>query len=365
MPRAASTAASAGGSVGDFIALMKPRVMSLVVFTALTGMVAGARRPASRARRHRPPLHRRRRRRLGRAQHVVRRRHRRPDAAHRGAAHPARPGDARRGADLRRRPGGRAPSSMLGVLVNWMAGGAARPHHRLLPVRLHHVAEAPDAAEHRHRRRRRRLPAHDRLGRRDRLGRASKSVVLFLHHLHVDAAALLGAGALPLPRLRARRRADAAGGGRPRRDPPADRASIRPCWCRWRSRRPSSASAGRSIPLAAIVLGAVFLALALQRLPRARGPRGRPRRQAAVRASRSFICLACLPRFSPSGASPYGTREQGGHDAGWHDRPQQQELAAAAPDALDRHRAGAGRPGGRSSTWPPSSGSAATWPAAL
>jgi protoheme IX farnesyltransferase len=32
--------AAAGGSVGDFIALMKPRVMSLVVFTALTGLVA-------------------------------------------------------------------------------------------------------------------------------------------------------------------------------------------------------------------------------------------------------------------------------------------------------------------------------------
>src|SRR5262245_34928037 len=29
-----------GGSVGDFMALMKPRVMSLVVFTALVGMVA-------------------------------------------------------------------------------------------------------------------------------------------------------------------------------------------------------------------------------------------------------------------------------------------------------------------------------------
>lgn len=32
--------ASAGGSVGDFVALMKPRVMSLVVFTALVGLVA-------------------------------------------------------------------------------------------------------------------------------------------------------------------------------------------------------------------------------------------------------------------------------------------------------------------------------------
>jgi protoheme IX farnesyltransferase len=33
-------ASSAGGDVGDFVALMKPRVMSLVVFTALTGLVA-------------------------------------------------------------------------------------------------------------------------------------------------------------------------------------------------------------------------------------------------------------------------------------------------------------------------------------
>jgi protoheme IX farnesyltransferase len=37
--RALHPAQIAGGSVGDFIALMKPRVMSLVVFTALTGMV--------------------------------------------------------------------------------------------------------------------------------------------------------------------------------------------------------------------------------------------------------------------------------------------------------------------------------------
>ncbi|MFM1814664.1 MAG: Protoheme farnesyltransferase [Pseudomonadota bacterium] len=34
------TTAVAGGEVGDFLALMKPRVMSLVVFTALVGMVA-------------------------------------------------------------------------------------------------------------------------------------------------------------------------------------------------------------------------------------------------------------------------------------------------------------------------------------
>jgi hypothetical protein len=41
------------------------------------------------------------------------------------------------------------------------------------------VAEALDAAEHRHRRRRRRLPADDRLGGRDRLV-SLESIVLFL-----------------------------------------------------------------------------------------------------------------------------------------------------------------------------------------
>jgi protoheme IX farnesyltransferase len=35
-----TAAASGSGSVGDFVALMKPRVMSLVIFTALVGMVA-------------------------------------------------------------------------------------------------------------------------------------------------------------------------------------------------------------------------------------------------------------------------------------------------------------------------------------
>ena len=34
-----------GGSIGDFIALMKPRVMSLVVFTALVGMVLAPQQP--------------------------------------------------------------------------------------------------------------------------------------------------------------------------------------------------------------------------------------------------------------------------------------------------------------------------------
>jgi heme o synthase len=40
VPVQGSTAATSGGEVSDYIALMKPRVMSLVVFTALVGMVA-------------------------------------------------------------------------------------------------------------------------------------------------------------------------------------------------------------------------------------------------------------------------------------------------------------------------------------
>ena len=44
----------------------------------------------------------------------------------------------------------------LGILVNWVAGGAARLHDLLLRRDLHDVAEALDRAEHRDRRRGRR-----------------------------------------------------------------------------------------------------------------------------------------------------------------------------------------------------------------
>ena len=183
-------------AVGDFIELMKPRVMSLVVFTALVGMVAA---PGE----LHPVLagiallcHRRRRRRLGRPQHVVRRRHRRAHGAHGGATHSARPRDADEaltfGIVL-------AIGSVmtLGVLVNWVAGALLALTIALLRLRLHDVAEAPHAAEHRHRRRRRRLPAHDRLGGGDGSVSARERRPV-PDHLHVDAAALLGAGALSL-----------------------------------------------------------------------------------------------------------------------------------------------------------------------
>jgi hypothetical protein len=83
-------------TAGDFFALLKPRVMSLVVFTAFVGL--SPRRATSipwlGGRRH--PLHRGRRRRVRRAQHVVRRRHRRRDARTASARFPpgASPGEA-------------------------------------------------------------------------------------------------------------------------------------------------------------------------------------------------------------------------------------------------------------------------------
>ena len=55
----------------------------------------------------------------------------------------------------------------LGLLVNLVAACPAGLHHFLLCRHLHHVAEALDAAEHRHRRCRRRISADDRLGRGD------------------------------------------------------------------------------------------------------------------------------------------------------------------------------------------------------
>src|SRR5256714_10865621 len=44
-PSPMRSAQAMGGSIGDFIALMKPRVMSLVVFTALVGMVLAPEQP--------------------------------------------------------------------------------------------------------------------------------------------------------------------------------------------------------------------------------------------------------------------------------------------------------------------------------
>ena len=78
----------------DYAALLKPRVMSLVVFTALVGMVAapGTLNPVLASIALLAIAAGRRRR--GRSQHVVRRRYRRADAAHARAADPGAAGSA-------------------------------------------------------------------------------------------------------------------------------------------------------------------------------------------------------------------------------------------------------------------------------
>nr|GFD52270.1 hypothetical protein [Tanacetum cinerariifolium] len=65
--------------------------------------------------------------------------------------------------------------------------------------------------EYRHRRRGGRLPPADRLGCRDRRGRAAAALAVHAR-LPVDAAAFLGARAVREDRLRQCRRADAPGG---------------------------------------------------------------------------------------------------------------------------------------------------------
>ena len=69
--------------------------------------------------------------------------------------------------------------------------------------------KAHDAAEHRHRRRRRGVAADDRLGLRDRLDIAGKHRPV-PHDFPVDAAALLGAGAVQTGGLRRGRHSDDA-----------------------------------------------------------------------------------------------------------------------------------------------------------
>ena len=223
----------------------KPRVMRLVVFTAFVGLVCA---PA--------PVHP-----ViafaaivciavgagvgGRAQHVVGQRHRRRHGADHGPADPGGAGGARRGAGA-----GACARRLLGrdarALRQRGGGGAARLHHLLLRGGLFHVAEAGDAAEHRHRRRGRRAAAGDRLGGGDGrgVGREPRHVRA---DLPLDPAALLGAGALPQRRLRPRRGADAAGDERAARRRATTSSAMRWCSAPAALAPAFSGSAGRSI----------------------------------------------------------------------------------------------------------------------
>ena len=195
-----------GGDVGDYFALLKPRVMSLVVFTALVGMVAapGALHPVLAL--DLAPRHRR----SAPAPPALSTCGTTPTSTRRCAARRA----------VRSRPGciDRDEALGFGVVLVGLLGASARPrlelarrraarlHDLLLRRHLHDVAEALDGAEHRHRRRRRRAAPGRRLGSGDRR-RIARAAHPLPHHLHVDAAAFLGARALHERRLRARRRA--------------------------------------------------------------------------------------------------------------------------------------------------------------
>ena len=107
-----------------------------------------------------------------------------------------------------------ASFALLAGAVNLLSACLAAGRVRLVHARLHRLAQAPLAAEHRHRRRGRRDPAARRLGGGDRERRARRAVPV-RDRLLLDAAALLGAEPAHEGRVRARRRADDA--GRPRR----------------------------------------------------------------------------------------------------------------------------------------------------
>ena len=162
---------------GDYIALMKPRVMSLVVFTALVGLLvapghihpvigftallciavgAGAAGALNMwydadidARMAAPPA--------GRSRAAASRRARRPASA------------------------SRSRRSRWWCSASWSTCWPRRcsPSRSSFTSRLYDVAEALDAAEHRHRRRRGRVAADDRLGGGDRQ-LAIEPIVLFL-----------------------------------------------------------------------------------------------------------------------------------------------------------------------------------------
>ena len=132
---------------------------------------------------------------LRRAQHVVGRRYRRQNGANGDASHSARRRSAARGAGDRPSACGRLgrgarPSGQLVVR------GALGVDDRDLHPALHDGSEALDAAKHRDRRRSRRASASHRLGCGDgrAVGRAARALPV---HFPVDAAAFLGAGALP------------------------------------------------------------------------------------------------------------------------------------------------------------------------
>ncbi len=195
-PSALPAAQGVGGSIGDFVALMKPRVMSLVVFTAFVGMVLAPQQPH-------PALA------------VIALLCIAVGAGASGALNMWY--DADIDARMQRTAGRPIPRGFvtpdealtfgtvlaigsvltLGLLVNWVAGA-------LLAFTIAFYIFVYTMWL------KRRTPQNIVIGGAagafpPMIGWAAvtgsigiESIVLFLHHLHVDAAALLGARALPL-----------------------------------------------------------------------------------------------------------------------------------------------------------------------
>ena len=285
------TDGSRAATVGDFFALLKPRVMSLVIFTGLAGIVvapgtispitaftallciavgAGASGALNMA--YDSDI---------------------DGLMSRTATRPIPMGMIARGDALGFGWTLRVGSvTLMGLFVNFLAAGAARVHDPLLCRRLHALAEAPHDAEHRHRRSCRRVAAGDRLGGGDGQSFA-RAAGARAHHVPLDAAAFLGARALSLRRLCARWRAHDAGGEGQGVDAPADSALCaravpgRDC-CRARSALAGPLYLGGRVDLRRLV-----------RLGRRSRLRARPMSSASLRhvvcsASQSFICSCCL-----------------------------------------------------------------------
>ena len=193
------------GSWRDYVALTKPRIMSLLLITGFCGMIAGARGwPGTGLGDRRDGRARACLRRRARAEPRARPRHRPAD----GGADEVAPG---RLGPRRTEPRARVRPRSLRVLVRparehgQRADRGARARRQpLLRPRLHALAEAVDAAEHRHRRSRRRRAATRGLGGRDR-ERRRRGAASLRDRVRLDAAALLGARAPDQGQLRGRR----------------------------------------------------------------------------------------------------------------------------------------------------------------
>ena len=209
-------------------------------------------------------------RRRGRHQPLLGPRHRRADAPHGEPADPVGARSAPRAA-LRFGILLAAPVVRAAVADRQPAGrgAGARRLHRLRR-RVHDVAQAPHAAEHRDRRRGRRDAAAGRLGGDARLAVVDRGLPV-RDRLLLDAAPLLGAQPADEGRVRRGGRADAAGGARRGRDAPADRA------LRGAAVRRQPAAVLRRASSAAIYLaGSMALGFALHRRRRAAVPARRP-----------------------------------------------------------------------------------------